>query len=458
MEPISLREAAEAVKGTLAPTQAGDLLVKEVSTDTRTITSGGLFVPLKGDNFDGHDFIDKAARQGALAYFTEGRLHEANGASIPSIRVESTLDAYMNLARYYRQRIEPVVVGITGSNGKTTTKEMLGQVLSDVAPTIYSERSFNNFVGLPATLFRIHDDVRYAVLEMGTNSPGEIGRLARIAAPEIGIITNISPCHLEGLKDVDGIAKEKASLLTHLQGRAVSILNRDDPSFDFLASKAPGKVVTFSLCHRADFMAIDMDVNFEGIRFEVAGVKVKLPVLGVHNIYNALAVFACAAELDITPERIATAFARYESPPMRLKPIRKGSLLVIDDAYNANPGSMDSAIKTFSVLPVKGRKVVVLGDMMELGKDSRALHRQVGGQLSCGQFDLVAAVGEQSQEYIAGAMEHGLSKKGLITFSSTQEAIQELPGMLKAQDSILVKGSRKMGLEKLIESVLATDI
>jgi UDP-N-acetylmuramoyl-tripeptide--D-alanyl-D-alanine ligase len=458
MEALSLREVAEAAGGVISPEAAGDLEVNFISTDTRTLPDGSLFVPLRGENFNGHDFVAQAIGKGAVAYLTDNGTLEGEGRATPHIRVRSTLDAYMEVARYYRCKHEPVVVGVTGSNGKTTTKDLIGHVLNDVGSTVFSEKSFNNFVGLPATILRIEKDTRFAVLEMGTNQPGEIGRLARVASPHIGIITNISHSHLEGLKDLEGVAREKAALLDELEEPAVAVLNRDDPSYEMLAADAPGKVVTFGICHRADYTAINIEVELEGVRFEVAGTKVKLPLLGVHSIYNALAVFACAAELDVHPERIAKNFETFESPPMRLKPIRKGDLLVLNDTYNANPGSMESAIKTFSVLPAEGRKVVVLGDMLELGEQTTTLHEKVGEQLSCGDFDLVVGVGTRAPDYLAGARKRGIPAGNLISFSDTDEALQSLPGMINPKDSILVKGSRRMGLEKIVDAVLAADL
>jgi UDP-N-acetylmuramoyl-tripeptide--D-alanyl-D-alanine ligase len=458
MEALSLKEVAEASRGVLSPEDAGDLEVNFISTDTRTLPDGSLFVPLRGENFNGHDFVRQAIGRGARAYLTDNGTLEGEGRTTPHIRVRSTLDAYMEVARYYRSKHDPVVVGITGSNGKTTTKDLLGHVLSDVGPTVFSEKSFNNFVGLPATILRIEEETRFAVLEMGTNQPGEIGHLARVAAPHIGIITNVSQSHLEGLKSLEGVAREKAAMLGELTEPAVAVLNRDDPSYEMLAEAAPGKVVTFGICHRSDYTAINIEVELEGVRFEVAGTKVRLPLLGVHSIYNALAVFACVSELDVHPERTAKAFESFESPPMRLKPIRKGELLVLNDTYNANPGSMESAIKTFSVLPVEGRKVVVLGDMLELGEQTTMLHEKVGEQLSCGDFDLVVGVGVRAPDYLAGAKKRGIPVRNMISFSNTDEALESLPGMINPKDSILVKGSRRMGLEKIVDAVLAAEL
>lgn len=459
MEPLLLKDVAEAVGGSLIPSEAGTFKIESISTDTRTLEEGALFVPLRGENFDGHDYIDQAKKRGAAVFLTEREIEPGNGlADGPFVKVMSTQAAFMDLARYYRNRLNPLVVGVTGSNGKTTTKDLLGRVFQEAGPTVFSEKSFNNFVGLPATIFRIDRETRYAALEMGTNNPGEIAWLTQVAAPDIGVVTNISISHLEGLKNIQGIAREKSALLSGLQGMQIAVLNRDDPCFEDLAKAAPGKVVTFGICHLADYNAIQIDVSLDGVRFEVAGVKVHLPLLGVHSIYNALAVFACAAEVDISPQHIVKAFKKFEGPPMRLKPIRQGSLLVLNDTYNANPGSMESAIKTFSVLPAEGRKIVVLGDMLELGDESSALHEQVGEHLSCGAFDLVVGVGERATDYLAGAQKRGVPAGNLMSFSNTDDARDSLPGMLAPKDSILVKGSRLMGLERLVDAVLSAEL
>ena len=458
MEPIRLSEVAEATRGTLLPEDAHDVRILGISTDSRTVLKGELFVPLKGENFDGHRFIEQALERKASAYLTETEPLKISGARAPAVKVNSGLGALMNLARYYRDNRSALVVGITGTNGKTTTKDLLGRVLQVVGPTVWSERSFNNFVGVPVTIFRIQDDTRYAVLEMGTNTRGEILALTGIASPEVGIVTNISASHLEGLKDREGIIREKSALLSGLKGRRLAVLNRDDPAYDLLAEATSGPVVTYGICHRSDYTATQITVDFEGVDFEVNGTRIHLPLLGLHSIYNALAVFTCASELGVAPERIASVCAEFEGPPMRLKPISKGSLLVINDAYNANPGSMESAIKTFSVLPRRGRKVVVLGDMLELGEQSPNLHQQVGEQLSCGDFDLVCTVGTLADDYIVGARRRGVPAKRLHSFGDTKEAVDVLPGMLARDDSVLIKGSRKMGLERIVEAVLAAGI
>ncbi|MBU0753548.1 MAG: UDP-N-acetylmuramoyl-tripeptide--D-alanyl-D-alanine ligase [Planctomycetes bacterium] len=458
MEPISLKEIAQSLGSVVTPTEAGERIIKTISTDSRTLDDGALFVPLRGENFDGHEYIAQAWKRGASACLTEYGIPQEVADTGPCIQVASTQNAYLDLARYYRSQRNPIVVGITGSNGKTTTKDLMGWVFQKAGPTIYSERSFNNFVGLPTTIFRIEDATRYAVLELGTNRPGEIARLTEVAAPEIGVVTNISISHLEGLKSLEGITREKASLLRGLQGRKISVLNRDDPSFDVLAESAPGKVVSFGICHRADYNAIQIEVRLDGVRFEVAGMKVQLPLLGVHSIYNALAVFACAAEVEMPLRQVVEAFKEFEGPPMRLKPMRKGSLMVFNDTYNANPGSMESAIKTFSVLPAEGRKIVVLGDMLELGEQSGSLHKKVGKHLSCGNFDLVVGVGDKATDYLVGAKQHGVPSKNLISFPNTDDALSSLPGLLAPMDSVLVKGSRKMGLERIVDAVLESEL
>ena len=458
MEALRLKDIAEAVRGVLHPPEAADILVSRISTDTRTLEAGDLFVALKGDRFDGHRFVGNAARQGAAALIVERTSEDDAARAVPTIRVDSGFGAYMALARYYRNKFDPKVVGVTGSNGKTTCKDLLGEVLTAVGPTIYSEKSFNNYVGLPATIFRIDGTTRYAVLELGTNAPGEIAALASVAAPDVGLITNIAPSHLKGLGNLDGIMEEKSALLPALRGMMVSVLNRDDSFFDLLAQKAPGRVVTFGICHRADYMAIRIRVDFEGVSFEVESQSVRLPLLGFHSIYNALAAYACARELGVSPARIASVFEGFQGPPMRLKPQRMGSLLVLNDAYNANPGSMESAIKTFSVLPPQGRKVVVLGDMLELADESETLHRKVGEQLGCGQFDLVVAVGSRALGYLDGARRCGIESGRLVSFSSTKEAVERLPDLLAPEDSILVKGSRKMELERIVDVCLKSGI
>lgn len=456
MEPLSINEITRAVNGVVSGNGSTPEQVDGISTDTRNLERNDLFIALKGERFDGNDFLDKAVAAGAAALMTaRGAKAPRQKAGVAIISVADTGKAFLDLARYYRKKFSPQLVGITGSNGKTTTKDLLGCALSHMGETVASERSFNNFVGVPLTLFRITGDTRYVVLEIGTNQPGEIAALTTTAEPAVGLVTNVSHSHLEGLKTLEGIASEKAGLLREMGEDGLCMLNKDDPSFDGLAAAARGTVKTIGIRSRADYLAVDIEIHAEHSEFTIQGTRIRLPLMGFHNIYNALAAFACAVEMGAAPGRVAEAFRDFEGPPMRLKPVKAGGLFILNDTYNANPASVVSALKTFSVLPVEGRRIVVLGDMMELGEQTGKLHRQTGRELSCGAFDLIAAVGERADDYLEGASQVGIEPERLLRFRDTGEAVAAIPRLVSQGDAILVKGSRGMELEKLVDRFVA---
>lgn len=466
METLSLKEITQAVRGTLGGCGKSSVRVSGLSSDTRTLSPGDLYVALRGERYDGHDFTDEAVRRGAAALLVaRSALWAQTGKDskesdpLPIVAVDDTQKALLDLAGWYRRRFDLPLLAITGSNGKTTTKDLLGTVLSSAGETVFSERSFNNFVGVPLTLFNLSSSARFAVVEIGTNAPGEIRTLTGVARPGIGVVTNISPSHLAGLNSVEGIAREKGDLLRGLARGGTAVINSDDPFCEkmraaALEEGAADKVVTFGFRKTADLRATAIKVTARGIAFTVDETPVELPLLGVHNVYNGLAAFACALELGLDPESIAAAMKEFSGTPMRLEPRRVGSLLVVNDAYNANPASVAVAIKTFADHPATGRKIVLLGDMLELGKRTRELHRRTGARLATGRFDLVVTVGERAGDYVEGALRKGVDASTLKPFESLSKALTSLPALVKKGDSILIKGSRGMGLERVIEKLV----
>ena len=270
------------------------------------------------------------------------------------------------------------------------------------------------------------------------------------------MVTNVSQSHLEGLKTLEGVANEKAGLIRGIGPEGLSILNRDDPSYDTLVEAATGPVKTIGIRSRADYMAVEIEIQADHSAFTIQGTRFHLPLMGFHNVYNALAAYACAVEVGAAPESVAEAFLSFEGPPMRLKPLKAGGCFILNDTYNANPASVVSALKTFAVLPVTGRRIVVLGDMMELGEQSKELHCQMGRELSCGSFDVIAAVGERAGDYIDGATQVGIEPGKLHLFPDTDEAMAAIPRLVEKGDAVLVKGSRGMELEKLVDRIVDT--
>lgn len=454
MEPLSSQDVLRVVSG--IPSRELRPAFESISTDTRSIDPHSLFVALKGERFDAHDFLGQAAAAGAAAAIVD---RDVPSPPLPTIRVADTGRALLALGAFHRSRLRAKVIAITGSNGKTTTKELTARALSPRYKVVKSPASFNNFVGVPLTLFQADARTDVVVLEVGTNAPGEIATLAKVARPDAAIVTTIAAAHLEGLGSLEGVAQEKGSLIEHLRPGGFAVLNADEEhSIDALKKRAPigsSRVVTVGVRRRADYMATMPACDLDRIAYHLNGRdKVRLPLLGCHNLYNSLFAIAAAVELGVAVEAACASFREFEGPPMRLKKHRVGTWLVIDDAYNANPGSMKAAIKTLATLQVTGRRVVVLGDMLELGAASAELHREVGQQLSCAPFDIVAAVGESANELLVGAAERGVDASKLFAYRDSAQCARELPNMLRDGDTVLVKGSRRVGLERVVKTLV----
>lgn len=451
MEPLSASDVLRSVGG--VPVGGLPARFTGISTDTRALAAGDLFVALRGENFDGHQFLAQAARAGATAALVDRE--QPVTAPLPLILVPDTTQALLGLARFQRDRLSARVVAITGSNGKTTTKDLTRAVCATRRRVVASPASFNNSVGVPLTLFLADRDTEVVVLEVGTNHPGEIAQLAAVIRPDVAIITNVAPAHLEGLGTLEGVREEKGALLDHVREGGCCVLNADDGSYEALRARARCRVVSVGVRKRADYVATMPFCDLDRIAFHVNGTaKVRVPLLGCHNLYNALMALAAAAELGIAVEVGAAGLKQFEGPPMRLTRHQNGERLVIDDAYNANPGSMKAAIKTFAALSLRGRKILVLGDMLELGGAAAELHRDVGRSLSCGTFDLIAAIGEHADALLSGARECGIDADRLVQYANADACARDLAARLRADDAVLVKGSRRMGLERVVKRLL----
>ena len=371
--------------------EADGALLRGVSTDTRTLRPGEAFVALKGERFDGHDFVPAALAAGAAAVVAEDRREIRRAAlesRVPFVLVDDTTLALGRMAVAYRRALDgTTVVAVTGSNGKTTTKEMIYRALSRRGPVVRSVRSFNNHVGVPLTLFSVEPGHRWAVLELGTNAPGEIAALAEMARPHIGVVTNIAETHLAGLGDREGVARAKGELVAALPADGCAVLNRDDPLCANLARLTEARVVFFGRDPAADVFVTDIRPTGEGISFRLNGRRlVRLRVLGEHNALNAAAAVAVCRRLGLSEEEVVSALEAFSGVPKRLRVRRRGGVTILDDTYNANPGSMQGALGVLAGFPCRGRRVMVCGDMRELGAASRRLHRDLAGNVGEGAF------------------------------------------------------------------------
>ncbi len=446
MKPMTFKEAAAAVG---SKTELNGSFAC-VCTDTRKIEKGCLFIAIKGENFDGHDFAAKAIENGAEAVICERDC----GLGEKQILVENTRLALLDLAGYYRSLFDIKVIGITGSVGKTTTKEMVHAVISSKYNTLKNEGNLNNEIGVPLTLFRLEKTHEAAVIEMGMSGFEEISRMTKAVKPDVAIITNIGVSHIEMLGSREGILRAKLEILDGMKSDAPIILNGDD---DMLVTVRPGahpvkyygienekcNVKAFDITSKENEIAMTVDFgNGTG--------RVILPFPGRHNIYNALCAISAGQFFDIEPEQAFEALKGYVPAGMRQRINKKCGITFIEDCYNASPDSQAAAMAVLGEMNSK-RKIAVIGDMLELGSVSESAHYGVGVKAAENGIDVLFTYGERSFEAARGARENGV--KTVESFTDKKELSEKLSGMLEADDAVLFKASRGMKLEEVIFAV-----
>lgn len=435
-----------------------------ISTDSRTLQPGELFIPLKGARYDGHDFLREALEKKASGVLVEeekvGDFRWNGYRSKAVISVRDTLRALGDIAKYRRGKFKSKVIGLTGSNGKTTSKEMISVCLEITYKTLKTEGNLNNLIGLPLTLLKLDETKEVVILEMGMNVPGEVRRLTEIAQPDVGLITNIQKAHLEGMGNLERIKEEKGELFRGIKDRGTIIVNQDDPMVIDLARNFLGQKITFGIENSADLMARDIKLRGKSgtsfhLVFKEKEMEVEIPLLGRHFVYNALSAIASAIIFGIELERVRETLKRFKSIPMRMEIIElREGIFIINDTYNANPRSMELALETLSEMRGKGRAIAVLGDMLELGTYSNAAHRDLGMKVGKFSIDFLIALGEEAPVVVESAIKHGLGLEKAMVVESHQEAISILKNTIKQGDWILVKGSRGMRMEKIVKGLL----
>lgn len=445
MEILKLSEIADACKGIFNT----DAEINDVCIDTRKITKGCLFICIKGERFNAHQFADEALEKGAAAVMICDDI-KVNG---PYVKVSDTSKALLELAGYYRNKFDIPIIGLTGSVGKTTTKEFTYLVASAKYNAIKTLGNLNNEIGLPQMLFRINNNIEAAVIEMGMNHFGEIHRLSAAASPTIGLITNIGISHIEYLGSREGILKAKLELLDGLKENAPLILNGDNDLLSTVKSDKH-KVYFYAIESDADFKATDIKEENGNTEFTVEYFgnkqKISIPVIGMHNVYNALAAFAVGCFLDIDAEAAAKALSEYKPEGMRQKSVVVNGITSIEDCYNASPDSMRAALQTLS--STKGnKKIAVLSDMMELGDYSKEAHYSVGCMAAEFEADYLLCFGEDSKNYISGAKAQGLHNA--FWFETKEELTEKLYEIAETGDVIVFKASRVMHLEDVISEL-----
>ena len=447
MKAFTLQEAAAALG---LPQMQAQATLADVCTDTRKIQPGSLFVCLRGERFDGHSFASQAAQLGAAALLVD---HPVD-ADVPQLVVTDTGKALLQLAGWYRRRFQLPVVGLTGSVGKTTTKEFIALVLGAKYNTLKTQGNLNNEIGVPQMLFRLEDSHTAAVIEMGMNHFGEISRLTRAVAPTVGLITNIGVSHIENLGSRAGILQAKLEILEGMAPDAPLIVNMDN---DMLRTVKLGDrpLLTFAIDDQsADFTATDIAEQGSTTTFTVHHSAftqpVTIPTVGIHNVYNALAAMAVGYVTGVDPAAAASALANYVPAGMRQNLVQVGGVQVIEDCYNASPDSMRAALQTLGKLPVR-RRYAVLGAMLELGDYAKEAHTQVGKMAAENGIDGVLAYGADAAYIVEAAKQAGLENARLF---ATKEALAEsLAQQVQPGDGVLFKGSRGMHLEDVMHTV-----
>ncbi len=453
---LTISEIVRATGGVLLSGKE-DAIVSEITTDSRNTSNGALFVPLKGERFDGHEFIAMAFKNGALGCVTHSEVdmsytvHENKCV----IRVTDTLAALREIATYYRSKFPIPIVGITGSVGKTTTKDMIACVLEQKYTVLKTQGNFNNEIGVPLTIFNLENIHEIGVLEMGMSGLGEISRLVSIVKPQTAVITNIGLSHIENLGSKENILKAKMELFEQLNEDDFVILNGDDPLLFKLKGKINYKTMFFGINNpECDILAqniikdgdagINFDIDIEKVRYTI-----KLSVMGEHNIYNALAAITIGLKYNVDIDDIIKGLFEFKSGNMRMDVFEANGVRVINDCYNASPASMEAGIKILKDTKSGNRKIAILGDMFELGEWSLSLHKEVGTFVANNDVDILITVGVNAANIGIGAIEAGMPKEKIMSFNSNSEAINFIKDFLKQLDIVLIKGSRGMKMEEI---------
>lgn len=453
MKALTLRELAAWCGGHVKP-EYEEVVVAGMQSDSRLIQPGDLFVAIRGEKADGHQFAQPAMQQGAAAALVS----EEIGCKLPTIRVRDTVEAYGAIAAGYRSLLGVRVIGITGSVGKTTTKEMLACVLEKTFRTAKTAGNHNNNLGLPMTIMDMQEDTQMAVLEMGMNHFGEMSYLSSIAKPDVAIITNIGTMHIEHLGTREGILQAKLEILKGMPEKGFGVFNGDEPLLWNVRDDGGHKKYYYGIENRAcDVVATNIQELDDGMQFMVTGFghqfEIFVPVLGHHMVYNALAAAAAALLVGVKPETIQLQLSNFQNTGMRQKVYQHKNMTIIEDCYNAGPESTEAALGVLESIKTEGCRIAVLGDMLELGNRSTAEHYRIG-RLVARKADMLLAYGSHSVRTVTGAITGGMSSKNAEHFDTHEALAHMLKMRAKEGDVILFKGSRGMRMEKVLEMFL----
>lgn len=460
MNGWTVAQLLEATGGRLANGGQPTGEIRGLSIDSRSLQPGDAFVAIHGPTFDGHHFLDDAAHRGATCLIVSRLPVLTNGAaSLPTILVEDTTEALGHLAQFHRRRMGRPVIAITGSCGKTTTKELIAHLLGEPEGILKTTGTQNNHIGVPLTLLRWRSPHRTAVVELGSNHPGEIAYLASIAEPDIAVITNVGPVHLEFFGSVMGVLREKLSLLRSLAPGGSAVLPGDQldvclEAVNYLPPNA--RVITYGMTDRCDLQVLDIQRTEQGMVFRLRDLvhQWSVPLVGYHNVENALAALACAWALGYPLSAARERLEQFTAVPLRSEVVRCHDLTILNDCYNANPLSFARALETLRELDVR-RTVAIVGDMLELGAYASSAHQAIGRKAAQLGIDRILAVGAYADDVARGVREERTD--GITVYRSVEDLLQQLPAVLQSGDGLLVKGSRKLHLERVTDFLVRRD-
>lgn len=453
MEPIAVKEIVNAVEGELLCGNA-ETLIETVTTDSRKSGKNMLFIPLVGDTFDGHEFIGAAFNMGAVCALTHKDCEAVCSGAI--IRVKDTKKALADLARFYLQKFSVPVIALTGSVGKTTTKDMVAAALGEKYRVLKTQGNFNNDIGLPLTIFNLDKEHEIVVLEMGMNHFGEIHHLVSIARPQKAIITNVGMSHIENLGSREGILKSKLEITDYFGKDNILFSNADDDMLGTIQSDRY-KIIRYGIDNKnADYIADNIISKPEYVEFDVrygrdsAHIKVNLP--GIHNVYNALAAFAIAKSFDVSDEMIIDGIGSFLPSNMRMDIKKFGNCTLVNDCYNASPTSTVAALSVLSTIEAK-RRIAILGDMLEMGDFAKEAHKEIGKTVFDMGIDVLLTVGKESENTNEGAISSGMNKEFVHHFESNAALVGVLGEIINESDAVLVKASRGMHFEQIVAGI-----
>lgn len=456
MKAITIQQIRQAIGGkALSEIPASHPPITAVCTDTRRMQTHSVFFALRGDRFDAHAFLPQAAAGGALVAVVDTPPPTLL-PNVTLIQVPDTLAAMGKLARYVRSQMRSKIIAVAGSNGKTSTKHLIDAALRCRLRGNASPSSFNNNIGVPLTIFPADPNQDYLILELGTNHPGEIAVLTEMAQPDIGVITNCSAEHLEGLGDLLGVRRENASLIAGMNANGLLVVNGDDPDLLEAVSNYDGRRVTFGFGTHNDLYASDVEIGREGTSFSLNGRRDRrafVPQLGRHAACNALAAIAVGRRMGLTEADILPALRQAHVPDMRMQLLNVEGIDVLVDCYNANPASAFAALDTFARLECQGRRIVMLGDMLELGISSDRLHHELGQHAARTPIDVLGCSGPQGKLIAQAAADAGFPADRLLSFRDSADAAAAIGNLVAPGDLVLLKGSRGMRMERILHAL-----